>query len=281
MDGMEQKVSATPDAVGTPITQETQGLDYSSLINSDGTFKETFHSSLPEDLGNHSVLKKYQSIEDLAKGTINASSLVGKKAEEFWKSEDPDVVATRRSIMGIPDSADGYELSKPASMPDEIGFDDVQLNSYKTLAHEIGLTTEQASKLLEWDADRAQSKIGEVADNYKATVEKAETELRGDWGNKFDYNIGKIKQATDFLGLTEELNETGLANNPTVLKAIFDKIVPAISDDKLIEGAKSDNYATMEDELNQIDSKLLSMDSSDPSRKALLSRKLELLQKIS
>lgn len=251
-----------------------------SIVGENGNWNPEYLASLPDDLGNHSSFQKYKTVEDYVKGSINSQRLVGQKAEEFWKSEEADIVAKRREIMGIPTDATGYELSKPEDMPDEIPFNVAEVDAFKSIAADVGLTQEQAAKLLEWDTGRAVEKFNQIGTDVQAQMEQAESQLKGDWGNKYQYNLAKVKQATDFLGITDTLNETGLANSPEVLKMVFDKLVPAISDDKLIEGSKADNYATMEDELNEIDNKLLKMDRNDPAGKPLLKRKMELLEKL-
>lgn len=269
----------TPVAEPTAPVAEPAAINYQSMINEDGTFGENFLSSLPDDIGNHSAISKYGNVVDLVKGTINASSLVGKKAEEFWKSEEPEIVAKRREIMGMPSDIASYELVKP-ELPDDIPYDEGRMDAFKQIAYEAGITPEQANKLIEWDANSSIEAFGSVAQQMQEARDSAEAELKGEWGSKFQYNLGKVKQATDFLGITEELESTGLGNNPTVLKMVLDKLVPAISDDKLIEGTKADNYATIQDELVEIESKLTAMDRSDPAGKALVARRLELLQKM-
>ena len=276
------EVTETAEVTTASAPETTSAsLDYTTLINSDGTFKEEFYSSLPDDIGAHSATKKYNNIVDLAKGNINASSLVGKKGREYWESEDPAIIAERRDILGIPTEATEYGLQMPEDFPEEIPYDAGELDRFSQFAYENNLTKEQAEAIIKYDAERAVGKYSEVTQNFEAQKQEALENLKSEWGVKTDYNLGKVKQATDELGITDVLNETGLANNASVLRMVFDKLIPAIGDDRLIESAKQDNFATAQDALDDLDDRLMTMDKFDPARKRLLDEKMKLLEKIS
>jgi hypothetical protein len=278
-----EPVVQTPQepAVQTPEEPTTQTTNYAELLNADGTFKDEFYQKLPDRLGEHGSVKKYKSVVDLIKGNVNAASLIGKKAEDFWKSDDPELVKQRRAIMGVPDSADGYELAIP-DMPENTGFTEEEVSGFKTVAAELGLSKEQAQKLVEWQAAQVASGVEQMQAQASATREEAETALKKDWGSKYEYNLGKVKQVADFLGITEVLDRTGLGNEPTLLKALLDRVAPAVSEDKLIETAKADNFATLSDQLDSLDSWMINFTGSphSPEYRAKLKEKETLLQKM-
>jgi len=268
----------TPQTEPQPVAEPT--IDYSQKINADGTFKDDFLASLPDEIGKHSSISKYSNLPDLIKGTLNASSLVSKKAHEYWKSEDPEIVALRNEIMGVPKDASGYEFVKPADIPEGMPYDEKRVNDFAQFALENGVSKELAQKLINYDAQQAMSAIkhvNAVTETYKA--EKID-ELRKEWGPKFDYNDAQVTRAADYLGIRDILVETGLAYEPSVQKAILEKIIPAISSDKLIEGAKEDNLATSIESLNELESKIDSMEQSDPRYKGLIDQRMKILEKI-
>jgi hypothetical protein len=92
----------------TPAPEQTPSQPV-SMTTSEGSWNPDYLSSLPDGLGEHSSFQKYKTPEDYFKGSMNAQKLVGEKAEDFWKSEDPNHIALRKEIMGIPDSTDAYE----------------------------------------------------------------------------------------------------------------------------------------------------------------------------
>jgi|TARA_Y100000310_G_C20698563_1_gene827545 hypothetical protein len=270
----EEQVVVEPVAVEpapvAPVAAEPAPLDYNAMLG-----------NLPDEMGGHSSLSKYNSIEDLARAHINSSSLNSKKASEFWTSEDPQVVAERNSIMGVPADAAGYELVKPADFPADIPYDENHLSDFAAFAAENGMSKDLAEKLIQFDAGRA-SKVFESTQAITAEYKQGKIdELKKEWGTKFDYNDSKVSQIADHLGITEVLMDTGLSHEPAVLNMLLNQIGPAISNDKLIETTKQDSFATLQDGLDAIDSKIYNMDSSDPAYKSLLAERMAMLEKVS
>ncbi len=250
-------------------------------INDDGTFTDEFYSKLPEDLGQHSSVKTIKSIEDLAKSYVNTKSLVGKKFEDYLKSDDPELVAKRNEVMGVPSSVEDYDLKMP-EVPEGSPFNEDVLNNFKEKAAELGITKDQAQALLEWDAGRAVNAQENIQQTIEQQTEVAETELKKEWGNKFEYNLAQVERAADYLGVTDDLVEMGLNRNPQLVKSFFEKIVPAISDDKLIESKQSENFATISDNLQDVETKMYSWEGStrDPEYLTLVKQRTELLGKL-
>jgi len=283
-DGGVPAAPAATDAPMTPAAPAPASLDLASRINPDGTFKENFLAGLPEDLGKHGSLAKYKSITDLAKGYVNSQALIGKKASDFWKSDDPKVIAERKAIMGIPDSVDGYDLVMP-EIPDGVKdvYTDATINDFKTKASEIGLTKDQAKALLEWDAGRATKAFEGVGEQMEVQKQQAAETLKAEWGRKFDENLAKVKKTTDYLGITEVLDSTGLGNEPLILKSILEKIVPAISEDRLIGDGLTQSLATIHDQVRAVDDQLLSFkgNPSSPEYRALVRQKEKLYSQLS
>ena len=107
--------------------------------------------------------------------------------------------------------------------------------------------------------------------------------MKNDWGPKYDYNLSKVQQATDYLGITEEINELGLGSSSMFLKTVLDKIVPAISNDKLVESAQQDTLAATEDSLNEVEGWLMKYEGStrDPEYLAKVKERTALLTRTS
>jgi hypothetical protein len=276
----------TPEPIPNPEpTPQPGNIDLSGLISPDGTFSEGFYDALPEDLGQHSYVQKYKSIQDVFKGGINQNQLVGKKAEDFWTSEDEEIVARRREIMGVPKDVSGYEYKVtdlPEGMPTDIINQRIEAAKEKFL--ELGIPAEKAQALLEWDINGAVEQWdGQIASS-QASVEQAESELRKEWkGSKFEYNVGKAKNALEHLGLSHWSENPAFGNNPEFIKDVFDKIVPLISDDTIIEARQSQNMATMEDNLNDLETRIYAMPAEEkgtPQYRRLLDQRMEILNKM-
>ena len=278
----EPAVEQTTQPEATVATQEAATVDYASLINSDGTFKDEFYTSLPDDLGNHSSVKQMKNVVDLAKSYMNTKGLVGKKLEEFWKSDDAAIVAKRNEIMGIPNSADGYEIDMP-EVPEGVAYNEAVLNEFKAKAAELGIPAETAKALVAWDLERATKASEGIKEIMDTQVAEASAALKKEWGREYDYKLSKAQQATDYLGITETVNELGLGRNASFLKMVIDKLVPAIDNDKMVESNQKETLATVSDALNELETKMFKYQGSqnEPEYKALMKEREELLKKLS
>jgi hypothetical protein len=271
-----------PEQVKSVIENKSTETDFTKLINPDGSFKDEFYSSLPDDLGSHSSIKQIKNIVDLNKSYVNTKGLVGKKLEEFWTSKDESIAAKRREIMGIPGNAEGYEIDVP-ELPENVPYSKEALNEFKELASKISLSKEQAKALAEWDTQRAISATEGISKQIESQMQEAESSLRKDWGNKYEYNISKVKQTTDYLGITDKINDLGLGREPEFLKMVIEKLVPAVSNDKLVENSQKETLATVSDSLDDIETKMIKWDGStrDPEYQSLVKQRTELLKKLS
>jgi hypothetical protein len=270
------------EQVKSVIENKSTETDFTKLINPDGSFKDEFYSSLPDDLGSHSSIKQIKNIVDLNKSYVNTKGLVGKKLEEFWTSKDESIAAKRREIMGIPGNAEGYEIDVP-ELPENVPYSKEALNEFKELASKISLSKEQAKALAEWDTQRAISATEGISKQIESQMQEAESSLRKDWGNKYEYNISKVKQTTDYLGITDKINDLGLGREPEFLKMVIEKLVPAVSNDKLVENSQKETLATVSDSLDDIETKMIKWDGStrDTEYQSLVKQRTELLKKLS
>jgi hypothetical protein len=272
---VEPVIEQTPSQPVTP----TQ-----SFLTDEGKFTDSYLSSLPDELGKHTIFQKYTNPIDLVKGAINAQGMAGTKAEEYWTSEDPDVVASRNKIMGIPDSVDAYEYDA-SDVPEsyrEVAAKGVE--DFKQFALENKIPKSIAEKVMAWDKSRGIEAYEQGEASRHMQTQNIEKELREKWkGDKYDYNISKIKGTLEAAGLGDFVSDPAIANNPAHLELILEKMVPLFADDQIIEARMSQNTATVTDQLNEVESKINLYDggTNEPAYQNLIKQRLELLQKIS
>jgi hypothetical protein len=274
---MEEQTPVEAPSVEETATQPVE------ILTSEGKFNESWRESLPEELGSHSIWSKYDNPVDLVKGAINAQSLAGRKAEEFWASDDANDIAKRNELMGIGSSVDDYEISYEA--PEGIEVDEDRISDFKQFAYENGLSKEAAQALVNWELEKVSQSVGDDDRQYEQSLQEAETELRNDWkGDKYDYNLAKVANSFDHLGLGDFKEDPGIANNPEFLKAWFDNVVPLLDNDKIIEQRNLDNAHTIGDQLAENSAKLYAHPNTNDStyqsllreREALLTKEAEL-----
>lgn len=264
--------------VEAPSVEETatQPVD---ILTDDGKFNQSWRESLPDELGNHSIWSKYDNPVDLVKGAINAQSMAGRKAEEFWASESEADIAKRNELMGIGSSPDEYDINYNA--PEGVDVDEQRINEFKQFAYENGLSKEAAQALVDWELEKVGQSLGDSDRQYEAQLHEAETSLRNEWkGDQYDYNLAKVANSLDFLGLGEFKDDPTIANNPEFVKAWFENVVPLLDNDEVIEARTMDNIHTISDQLAELDSKLYAHpNTSDATYQSLLRERAQLLEK--
>ena len=278
-----EPVAVEPTAEPTPQPEPTIATPSSTpFLNEEGKWAEEYISSLPDDLGKHSVLQKYDNPVDLIKGAINAQGLMGKKAHELLTSEDPAAVAARREAMGLPKDASGYEFDV-GEVPEGMPFDKERLEAFKEIALKNELTPAQAQALVEADFNSAKEQYETLKDAEETRIREATEELRAEWkGDAFQINVDKIKGTLEAAGLEDWIEDPAIANNPTRLKQLLEKVVPLFSDDAVIQARMQENMSTLDDKLRELETKMRAHpNNNDPSYLNMVKERGQLLEKFS
>ncbi len=268
----------------TPVeapVENTDTVEQPDILNDEGKFNEAWRNALPDELGKHSIWEKYDNPLDLVKGSINAQSQVGKKAEEFWSSEDVNDIAKRKEIMGVPDSSKGYEFNLEVS--DDNDIEQEAIDSFAEFAHELGLTQEQAEKIIQKNIDTVKESSSQMDKDEELAKMESEAELRAEWkGDKFDYNMSKVSNIMDYLGLSDFKDDPAIGNNVNFIKAVFNNIVPMVDNDELIENNVKQNFATISDQLNELEERMYrEEDTTSHAYNKMLQERQLLLEKLS
>ncbi len=176
---------------------------------------DSFHSQLPEDLRNDSSLQDFKSLDDLAKSYVNATRMIGNSVripseeagQEAWQdfygklSDVPGVVhvpvgadSNSGELMkvfdklGRPESPDGYSIEMDPSIQPMV---QEEVSQFTQVAHEAGLTKQQAAKLAEWRLGAAEQHLEGMANARK----QAESSLQQKWGQDYDNRMAGAKAA--------------------------------------------------------------------------------------
>lgn len=138
---------------------------------------------------------------------------------------------------GVPEK---YEFTAPEGWEGEL--DQAALAELEPVARELGLTNEQANKLVAVQAKHLQSQQAQQQEMLVSQMETWIGDLKNDpdfGGAKYEDNVKMAQKAfTAFADedLTQLLNSTGLCNHPAMVKA-FHKIGQKISEDTMESGS--------------------------------------------
>lgn len=136
-----------------------------------------------------------------------------------------DAPAADKPAEPKPQVPEKYEFKYPEGYQ----ADEAALGEYSTAFKELGLTNEQAQRLVDMDAKRSVSSTEASVAAHKQQVESWVGELKSDpefGGAKFEANVGIANKALAAFGspeLTQFFKDTGLGNHPQLVKA-FHKI---------------------------------------------------------
>lgn len=227
----------------TQATAENEGLLNDNQVtqeapeNNAATNEQNLLELVSEDLRAEPSLKDFKDINSLAKSYVNAQKLIGNsvripsedasqeaKAEFLNKlksiddvvvkptSDDPSEREEFLNKLGRPESPDQYDFNEVVD-PNIVQHPDVsaELDTFKNIAHEIGITKEQANKLV----DMRMQTLKEHTESQKQQVEEAKQELRGMWGQDYENRMNIAKQTAKLYSEKYPDAMTDLINGPT------------------------------------------------------------------
>lgn len=138
---------ASPDPNGGSSAPEGNGADFFSALDDEDT-REWLQKVGVTDLP--SLAKKAREQERLLGSAIRVP---GKDATD----EERQAFLNK---LGRPQTPDAYEFNVPADLPEDLPYDGERAASFRTKAHELGLTAAQAANLHDWF-------IGETVQDYR------------------------------------------------------------------------------------------------------------------
>jgi len=139
---------------------------------------------------------------------------------------------------GKPKAPDSYDLK----LPEGTNLDDAALEQITERARKLGLTQEQAEKLLEQENTNAAKAAEQQQETWKSQVEEWGKAVKSDkeiGGDKYDATVKASRQAVERFAspeLKKALNETGFGNHPELVRC-FAKIGKAMGEEQPASGS--------------------------------------------
>lgn len=220
---------------------------------------------------------RFESPSDVAKTAFefrqklsNAISLPGKKATD-------EEIAEFNKKLGVPESADGYEIKLP-ELPE--GVDEERLSEgmsdFRARMHKVGARPEQVQAVVDWYFDTVNTAIEQQDKAVEESFEEAEATLRKEWSDDYDANLEHAKRAVkqfgdeDFQALVDEdgakIDGKPVGNHPAFLKA-FAKIGRRIGEGGLQIAMGEDEKQSTQQKLDDLTAEAMdAMNSGDKSK---------------
>ena len=211
---------------------------------------DDWRTILPEDIRDNPTIGKYTDVGALAAAHINLQSHLGR--DKIARPVTEDDWNEVYNFLGRPEAPDAYKVELPDDLPDPVRaqFSDENIASFYQTAHQLGLTQAQVEGLAKWQAENTAGQYQALEQNAQQTLEEAERTMRQEFGRGYDQNIRAAQRAIEDYGgeeLAQILDQSGLGNNPVVIKA-FAKIGKAMTSDKDLLGSNERSEGMTPDE---------------------------------
>ena len=190
-------------------------------------------------------------LEEQAKAYGEAQKLLGQRQQVKPPGPDakPEEVTAWRKTLGVPDDVTGYDIKKPDKLPDGVEWNEEDVNGFKKLAHEIGLTPAQAAKIAEFDTVRMGAMSAKGKAGLETFVKGQRDELVKEWGDKFDNNKERAVMTAKLLGL--DPNDAEIGNSAKMIKALH-AASQLIKEDQFVGSEKAGLGLTGKDQADDI-----------------------------
>lgn len=191
---------------------------------------------VPEGLRTHKSLTKFKEPGDVAQAYVNLEQKLGQRVAPPADDATPEAKAAWRTAIGVPANAGDY--GKP-DIPEgsELQLDEGYIGDFHKEAHDIGLTSSQAKRLMNWVVAREVSQFTDMkAAGTRAQDEGMKT-LRANWGAATAENVGLIQRLvaeTADEGIKTAMERTGFGNDPEGLRWMA-KLARQMADHDMID----------------------------------------------
>lgn len=180
------------------------------------------------DLAAHPALKDFKGVAGLAKSFIDTQKMVGMDKSKLLTippdGASPEEMAEFYTKLGRPGDAKEYDFSEVAPVDSEIGFapNEAMLEQAKARFHEMGLNGKQAQGIIDFYYRYMETEAKTIGEQSANVADAAVKQLAEEWGAAYDANLKLAQRAIAEYGsseLVQYLEETGLGNNPMLVRA--------------------------------------------------------------
>ena len=192
---------------------------------------------MPDELKGEPSLQSFDSVDKLAKSYVHARKMIGADPAQMLqlpKEDDAEGWDSVYERLGRPNAPDGYDFELgDGEQSDEVA-------DFKNVAHQLGLTNDQARNILGIYNQISQNDMAQEDEQFEQMNVEYLQDIQSEWGDSFNKNAELARRAfTDFASeeLMDVLRETGLSNHPEMLKT-FARIGQVLSEDNVLPGTR-------------------------------------------
>jgi hypothetical protein len=154
-----------------------------------------WRAGLPDDLKGHEAFTSYKTVGDFAKAHLETAGKLkdaeGKMVNSIARLGENATQEEREryfNSLGRPEKPDGYELDgEDKNAPEWTGY-------WRNEMHKIGVSKDQAKAISASFNNQIKSMVEAHNNGIKTENAKAESELKTEWGEKYDTNVELVQR---------------------------------------------------------------------------------------
>ena len=230
-----------------------------------------WRESVAEDIRQAPDLADVTGVSDLAAKYLAVKRAVGTDMIPMPKTDEETAAVFKK--LGVPESADGYELPAFGDVSEEDKADLAEMDGVlKRAAFGANLTKGQLAAFRQ--AFYSESKAQYDAEKVKTDAEhaKIEQELRAEFGASFESRIRDFKQICDSVGMTDALRALGAGFSKDIIKGVLALGGKHIEPAGAPIGTKTMTTAGIEAQIADLTADPAYMDASNPRHNRVVSQ---------
>lgn len=122
-------------------------------------------------------------------------------------------------VFGLPDKAEGYDVTRPADLPDSIAWDSDLEGRFRAVAHERGLSQDDVQALTGLYAEQVKTILKNADTETERANEAMLADLKKTHGDQIDQLVAQAQQAAQVVGEKAGLDAGGIQAVASVLTA--------------------------------------------------------------
>ena len=202
------------------------------------------------------VADKFTAPAEVVKSYAELEKRLGRSVTLPGRDADEGEIAAFYARLGRPETPEGYDL-RGFTPPQPFGWAPQLQDAMVAEMHAAGLNGAQVRRLIDRYARLRHERLTGVEADTRREVAKvredAEAAMRRDWGADYDATLARARRAMRHFGgdgLDALMEETGLGNDPAVLRA-FACIGREMAEDGLLAGG-GDAGASVQERIDRI-----------------------------
>ena len=217
------------------------------LMDAQGAFAPEWYNRFNDLQPYAASLAKFRRPEALAKSYAHLERFRG-----YPDPSDAKRMASFRSVVGLPESAELYSIVRPDDTPDE-AWDEGMATALAKVAYEYGVPAPAMAAITEKYVGESKRMLEACRAHEEAAIEQADIELQEEWGRAYDDNMRMVGDFLDHMGALAGIDVHELAENPALrANADFARLLLAMAQSQQEAPMREGSQAQSSDEAYRI-----------------------------